>query len=241
MLFLRSLLFSIGMIVSIVIVVAVGLFTRPLPFRYRYHTIRMWAVFNLWSLKKLCGIDSEVEGVDNIPKETSIVFCKHQSTWETMILQQIFPPQVYVIKRELLWIPVFGWGLAMLNPIAINRQLGATAKNQIIIQGTQRLDNGLWVIIFPEGTRISPGKKVRYKMGGAILAEANGYPIVPVAHNAGDFWPKRGFLKHPGTIKVVIGPMIQTKGRSAKDILRNAEHWIESTMQRISITPYDNP
>jgi 1-acyl-sn-glycerol-3-phosphate acyltransferase len=212
--FLRSLLFSIVMVFVTVFVSTLGFLFLPLTFRIRWHIIRLWAVWNLWSLEHICGIKYEVSGLENIPDETCIIFSKHQSTWETMALQQFFPPQVYVIKKELLWIPFFGWGIAVLNPIAIDRSSGHTAVKRLVEKGTERLQRGEWIVIFPEGTRVRPGERKRYKIGGAILAAESGFPIIPVAHNAGYYWQKGQFVKKPGTIKVVIGPVIRTKGKN---------------------------
>lgn len=232
--FLRSLLFSIVMIVVTIVVSTVGILALPLPFKFRWHVIRLWSVINLQAIKYICGIDYEVSGQENIPDGTAIIFSKHQSTWETFALQHIFPPQVYVIKRELLWIPFFGWGIAVLNPIAINRSSGASAIRQVVEKGTERLKRGEWIVIFPEGTRVRPGEKKRYKMGGAILAAESEFPIVPVAHNAGQYWQKGQFIKKPGTIKVVIGPTIHSKGRKPDEIIKEVETWIESTMDSIT-------
>lgn len=233
MLFLRSLLFSIVMITVTVVISIVGIAALPLPFKFRWHIIRLWAVINLWAIEFICGIRYEVRGLENIPDETGIIFSKHQSTWETMALQHFFPPQVYVIKRELLWIPFFGWGIAVLNPIAIDRSSGHSAIRQVVEKGTARLKRGEWIVIFPEGTRVRPGERKRYKVGGAILAAESGYPVIPVAHNAGSFWQKGQFVKKPGTIKVVIGPAIPSEGRKPEAIIKDVESWIESTMESI--------
>ena len=136
-------------------------------------------------------------------------------------------------KRQLLWLPFFGWGLSRMDPIAIDRSAGRNAIRQIVEQGTERLKRGLWVVIFPEGTRVRPGTKGRYKIGGAVLAAESGYPVVPVAHNAGHFWPKGQFLKRPGTIRMVIGPPIATQGKPAEEILAEAEHFIEGEMRKM--------
>lgn len=233
MAFLRSLLFSIVMITTTVAISTVGILALPLPFKYRWHIIRLWAVINLWAIERICGIRYAVSGLENIPAETCIIFSKHQSTWETMALQHFFPPQVYVIKRELLWVPFFGWGIAVLNPIAIDRASGHSAIRQLVKKGTVRLKRGEWIVIFPEGTRVRPGEKKRYKIGGAILAAESGFPVIPVAHNAGLFWQKGQFIKKSGTIKVVIGPVIQSKGRKPEAIIKDVESWIESTMDSI--------
>lgn len=232
--YFKSLIFSFFMITSTVFVATLAILLFLLPFKTRYAVVRSFAVMNVSLLKSLCGLNYEIEGQENIPTDTAIIFSKHQSTWETMALQLIFPPQTFVVKRELMWVPFFGWGLAMLKPIAIDRGAGRNAIKQIIRQGIDRLKAGIWVVIFPEGTRVRPGQRIRYKLGGAILAAESGYPVVPVAHNSGEYWPKKQFLKKPGTIKIVIGPPIQTKDRKPEEILTDAETWIEATMERIS-------
>lgn len=239
--YLRSAVFSLAMLGSTILFSTLGLALAVLPLRPRYQILRRYALFNLWVLEHVCGIRYEVEGRENIPPGPAIVFSKHQSTWETLAMQKLFPQQVWVLKRELLWLPFFGWGLAMLKPIAIDRGAGRKAVGQVIEQGIARLKAGLWVVIFPEGTRLPPGKRIRYRMGGAILAANSGYPVVPVAHNAGEFWPKRGFLKRPGTVRVVIGRPIDSTGRTAEEVNRAAEEWIETTMERITHPSFKTP
>ena len=232
--FLRSLLFAVGMWLATVVIAPIGLLTFPLRFEHRYAVITRWARFNLWWLRLCCRLDYRVTGRELIPDRNAIVFCKHQSTWETLALQQIFPPQVWVLKRELLRIPLFGWGLAMLEPIAINRGAGRKALRQLVAEGEQRLDAGRWVVVFPEGTRMAPGTTRTYGIGGAVLASHSGYPVVPVAHNAGEYWPRKGFVKRPGTIQVEIGPPIATDGKSAEEINRAVRAWMNTTMARLS-------
>ncbi len=227
MLFLRSLLFALGMWLSTLVFAPLAVLTFPFPFTVRYAFITRWARFNLWWLRLTCRLDYQVRGRENIPVGNAIVFCKHQSAWETLALQKIFPPQVWLLKRELLWVPFFGWGLAMLEPIAIDRRAGRKAVEQLVTQGGERLANGRWVVIFPEGTRVPPGQTGRYGIGGAVLAAKSGYPVVPVAHNAGEFWPRRGFIKRPGTITVVVGPAIESQGKTAEMIKEEAREWIE--------------
>lgn len=234
MLLARSLLFALGMWLTVVVFAILCLFTFPFPFSVRYGFLSQWARFNLWWLALTCGVRYQVEGRENIPELNAIIMSKHQSTWETLALQAIFPPQVWVMKRELLKMPFFGWGLAMLEPIAIDRKARGKARQQLIEQGTERLKNGRWVVIFPEGTRIAPGQKGRYALGGASLAESSGYPVVPVAHNAGEFWPRGQFIKQPGTIQVRIGPAIDSKGKSIEAINAEVEAWIEGQMQAIT-------
>lgn len=231
---LRSSAFSIVFVSTIPIFAVLTVLCFPFPFKTRYYVASRWARLNLWWLARSCGLRYRVTGTENIPPETAIIFCKHQSIWETLALQAIFPPQVWVLKRELLWLPFFGWTLAMLGSIAIDRKAGRKAIDQLVTQGRKRLEDGRWVVVFPEGTRIAPGSKGRYRVGGAVLAEQSGHAIVPVAHNAGEFWPKRGFLKRPGEIQVVIGPAIQSQGRTAVDMLKEAETWIEVTMTQIT-------
>lgn len=230
----RSALFSLVFIVTVPLFALLVVLCFPFPFRTRYAVATRWSRLNLWWLARICNLRYEVSGREHIPAETAIIFSKHQSTWETLALQEIFPPQVWVLKKELLWVPFFGWGLAMLGSIAIDRKAGRKAIEQLVTQGRQRLESGRWVVVFPEGTRMAPGQKGRYRIGGAILAEHTGHSVVPVAHNAGEFWPRRGFIKRPGVIRVVIGPPIPVQGRTAADILKDAENWIEQTMGEIS-------
>jgi len=235
--FVTSFIFSACMILLTIFFSLLGVIIYPLPPKTHYKIMRLYAVLNITILKYLCGIKYSVEGRENIPDSTSIIFCKHQSTWETMALQAIFPAHSFIVKRELLWLPFFGWGLASMRPVAINRGTGRKAIAQLLKKGKALLDTGRWLVIFPEGTRVTPGEYKRYKIGGALLAADSGYQIVPVAHNAGEFWPKRSFIKKAGTIKLVIGPVIQSKGRKAEDILAEAENWIESTCAKISSLP----
>jgi len=231
---LTSILYSASMIISTIFTAGIATFLLPLPVKSRFAIIRYFGRYNIWMLKLICGVKYTVEGKENIPDtDAGIIFSRHESTWETMALQQIFPSQTFVIKRELLLVPFFGWGLATIKPISINRKSGRNAINQVVEQGIARLNAGIWVVMFPEGTRMRPGQTVRFKKGGALLAAKSGRPVVPVAHNAGDCWPKGGFLKKPGTIRVIIGPAITTEGRKPEDILSDAEIWITNAMKRI--------
>ncbi|MBV6449136.1 MAG: 1-acyl-sn-glycerol-3-phosphate acyltransferase [Nitrosomonas sp.] len=188
-------------------------------------------LFLLWHL---CGLRYRIIGAENIPKTPSIVLSKHQSAWETLAFQEIFPPQVWVLKKELLRIPFFGWGLAMTSPIAIDRSARKKALEQIVEQGKDRLKQGFWIVIFPEGTRIPPGQRGKYRIGGAWLATHTNVPVVPVAHNAGEFWGKNSFVKHPGTITVSIGQPIDPTGMEAGELNAQVEAWVEAEMLRIS-------
>ena len=233
-LFAGSALFWLVLAVSLVTFAPLVVAAFWLPFPVRYGIARSWSQLNLWWLRTVCGVRWRVEGQERLPDEPAIVFCKHQSAWETMAMPLLIPPQSWVLKRELMWLPFFGWGLALLKPIAIDRSAGRRAVDQLVEQGRRRLDEGLWVIIFPEGTRIPPGRKGRYKIGGAVLAARTGRPVVPIAHNAGEFWPRRGFIKRPGTVRVVIGPPIPSEGREPAEILADAEAWIEARMDEIT-------
>jgi 1-acyl-sn-glycerol-3-phosphate acyltransferase len=233
MLILRSLLFYIGLILSLFIFAPLSLLIFPLPYRQRYLMMTGWGRFVIWWLEKTCQITYEVKGLENIPSEAAIVLSKHQSAWETMIFQQIFPPQIWLLKRELLWLPLFGWALATLQPIAIDRKNLRDSLQQIVKQGKKRLAQGLWIIIFPEGTRVKVGEKKRYGIGGARLAEQSGYPVVPVAHNSGEFWISKSIIKKPGKIKMVIGPTLDTKGKTYQEINTLVENWIEDTMLKL--------
>lgn len=242
MVYLRSVLFYLGMLVITLVHNAVipFLYLLPLSHFQRYAYLVQWSRLVMIWLKISCGLSYRVIGKENIPKGPAIILAKHQSAWETISLQQIFPPQTWVLKRELLNIPVFGWALRTTKPVAINRGSTKEALKQVLEQGKQRLNEGLWMVIFPEGTRTLPGVRGRYAIGGSMLAERSGYPVVPVAHNAGEFWKAKGFLKYPGEITVVIGPVIETANRKAGEINRQVEEWIENTMTQITTLKPDS-
>lgn len=201
-----------------------------LPPVRRNHVIAAWAHFMMALARGLVGIRYRVEGRENLPPGPAVILSKHQSAWETIAFQVIFPPVCFVLKRELLRIPFFGWGLAMTSPIAIDRGAGREALKQIETQGKTRLHDGLWVVTFPEGTRVAPGEKGNYQIGGAWLAAKAGAPVVPVAHNAGRFWSRNAFLKRPGEIVVRIGPAIDVAGKKPGEINAAVEAWIEQAM-----------
>ncbi|MCR4303082.1 MAG: 1-acyl-sn-glycerol-3-phosphate acyltransferase, partial [Gallionella sp.] len=226
----RSLLFNAILFISVTVYALLVLPTAVLPYRLRYRLISQWARWQVFLLKVLCGLDYRVEGREHLPAGAAILMSKHQSAWETIVFQQIFPPQTWVLKHELMWIPLFGWALALMRPIAIDRGAGRKAVEQVIEQGRERLQCGIWVVVFPEGTRVAPGTRKRYALGGAVLAAETGYPIVPVAHNAGSFWPRRGFMKKHGTVRVAIGPAIDPRGQKAEEIIKQVEEWIENRM-----------
>lgn len=211
--------------------------SAPLPRLRRYRIIAGWPMFATWLAKYVLGIRYEVRGKENIPAEPCIILSKHQSAWETLAYTSIFPPHVYVMKRELLWLPFLGWGLAIMSPIAINRANRKEAMSQVISRGIARLKQGFCIMIFPEGTRIAAGTRGIYHRGGAVLALNTHARILPVAHNAGLLWPRNSFIKHSGTVTVVIGPPIETAGREAEALIRETENWIEGQMQTLTPGP----
>jgi 1-acyl-sn-glycerol-3-phosphate acyltransferase len=216
---------------SSVLFAAIALLVRPLPLRLRFHIISGWARSGLWALRLFCGVSWRVIGREHIPAGTAIIACKHQSAFETLALQQIFPPHCWVLKRELLRIPFFGWGLASLEPIAIDRGNPRRALKQVFDQGLERLGRGVWVLLFPEGTRVEPGSSGRYAQSAAALAIRAGVPVVPVAHNAGLCWPRSGTDKYSGLITIEIGPPIDPAGRTPAELTDVIEQWIETRSQ----------
>lgn len=230
MLFLRSLLFFLGQVITAPIFTLIALLSMPLNPLTRNVLISGWARSMLWWLRITCNIRHQITGFENIPNSPSIILAKHQSAWETLAFQSIFPTQVYVLKRELLLIPIFGWGLAMSSPIAIDRSAGREALKKLVAKGKARLDKGFWVVIFPEGTRKAPGERGKYHIGGAWLATHTQTQVVPVAHNAGEYWAKNSFIKKPGVIQIHIGKPMQTIGLKADALNNQVEHWIESEM-----------
>jgi len=233
--YLGSTLFFIYVLISTPIVGVIILCSFWAPFSWRYTAADIWINYLLFVLKLCCGLRYEVEGLENVPKgQAAIILSKHQSAWETIALRQIISPQTAVLKKSLLQIPFGGWALATLKPIAIDRSNQKEALKMLLEQGTERLQEGLFVLVFPEGTRVAPGAYKKFNAGGAMLAHKSGFPVIPLAHNAGEFWPRNSFLKHPGVIKVIIGPMISTEGKTTKEINSEAEEWINQAMNRIS-------
>ncbi|MGR8932528.1 MAG: lysophospholipid acyltransferase family protein [Gammaproteobacteria bacterium] len=233
--YLGSVLFFIYILISTPIVGVLILSSFWLPFSWRYRIADIWINLLLKALKICCGLSYEVEGLENVPKDqAAIILSKHQSAWETIALRQIISPQTAVLKKSLLQIPFGGWALATLRPIAIDRSNQKEALKMLLDQGTERLREGLFVLVFPEGTRVAPGAYKKFNAGGALLAHKSGFPVIPLAHNAGEFWPRNSFLKYPGVIKVKIGPIISTQNKPAKEINAEAEEWIAEAMIRIS-------
>lgn len=229
----RSIIFTIGQTLATIIFATIGLMLFACPYRIRYHFITQWSHFVIWWAKTLCGIEYVIQGKENLPQTPAIVLCKHQSAWETLFLQTLLPPQTWVLKKQLLMIPFFGWALALLEPIAIDRTKAGSALKQLIEQGKKRLSQGRWVVIFPEGTRTEVGKAGKYSRSGPLLAKETGNLVVPIAHNAGVFWPRNSFIKKPGTIQVVIGESIDPALFSADEIHQKTQEWIENTMKTL--------
>jgi 1-acyl-sn-glycerol-3-phosphate acyltransferase len=240
MLLIRSLVFQVYFFVSVLLFAAAIFVSWALPFAVRFGLARTWGASMLWAGRVICGRECVVEGGENIPDEPSVIMIKHSTVFEAYAQLTVFPPQTWVVKRELLWIPIFGWGLAALKPIAIDRRAGHTAVSQVIEQGLAKLARGIWVTIFPEGTRVLPGVVRKYGISGAALAREAGCRVVPVAHNAGEFWPRRSLIKRPGVVRFCIGPPIETEARSPKQINEAVRDWIESKMAEISAGPHAN-
>ena len=201
-----------------------------LPFPRRFLLVRVYASVVLWVLRWSCGLTHQVEGAP-LPPGCHVALWKHSSSWETMAMMVIFPRQVWVLKRELLWIPVVGWGLKLMHAIAIDRKAGHSAVSQVVEQGKARIAEGDWVMVFPEGTRMAAGETRRYGVSGALLAAATDTLIVPVAHDAGYYWPRRGLMKKPGTIRLVIGPAVAPGGREVRAVNEQVQNWIETTVR----------
>jgi 1-acyl-sn-glycerol-3-phosphate acyltransferase len=230
----RSTLFALALCLVTPTYALFALLTFPLPRMTRYRLISGWSRLVIRLARWILGIEWRVEGRENLPARPAVILSKHQSAWETMAFQLIFPPQVLVLKRELLWIPFFGWGLALMSPIAINRSRGMRALRTIARRGRERLAQGFWVVVFPEGTRVAPSSQREYHPGGAWLASASGAPVVPVAHNAGLLWPRNAFLKRSGTVTVRIGPPIDATNRDPQTINELARTWIEEQQKALT-------
>ena len=199
-----------------------------LPFRGRFALARVWARVILAVLRWTCRPRLSGRRREHLPAGNHIALIKHSSSWETVAQALLLPPQVWVLKRELTWIPFVGWGIRQLRAIAVNRGAGPAAVRDVVEQGKARLAEGEWIVIFPEGTRMPPGETRKYGVSGALLAAETGRLIVPVAHDAGYYWPRRGLIKRPGTIRVVIGPPIEAAGRNPREINAEAQAWIEA-------------
>lgn len=224
---LGSIVFTTLLFVSVLIYGPLVLLVRLFGYRAFYAACRLWcrAILNL--LRVICRLDYQITGLDNLPQENSILLLKHSSSFETIAQLVLFPRQTWVLKRELIWAPVLGWAIFFLKPIAIDRKGGRAAVEQVVARGQQRLAEGLWVVIFPEGTRMPAGETRRYGLSGTLLAQAANRKVIPVAHNAGFFWPRRGWLKRRGTIQIVVGKPIETSGRDPRELNAEIQSWIE--------------
>ncbi|MDQ1346550.1 MAG: 1-acyl-sn-glycerol-3-phosphate acyltransferase [Pseudomonadota bacterium] len=243
MILLRSLLYTtllfLVTLVFGVIVLASALL--PLTIEQRYAIPRAWGRFLTWLAGAICGLRYVVEGQQNLPDKPFISLWKHSSAWETMAQMFVVPTASWLLKREVIWIPVIGWAVSTYKPIAINRSAGHSAVNQVVRQGRERLAAGMGVIVYPEGTRVAPGQTRKYGISGALLATETGTMVVPIAHNAGHFWKRRSILKRPGLIRVVIGPPIDPAGLTAREVNERAQQWIEAKIAEIIAQPGGQP
>ena len=234
---LRSLAFALfqTIVTPVYALLVLALFWVPAVPRYRF--ITGWCAMNLWAARWICGIRARVEGLENVGSAPMIVACKHSSTWETLFLSRLLSPVAYVAKKELLALPFFGWAFRLASPITIDRKAGRDAMRQIAAQGRERFAQGFWIMFYPEGTRIAPGRRVPYKTGAARLAIELGTPVLPIAHNAGWLWPKGVMNKRSGTVTLSIGRPIAANGRDAAEFMRAVETWIEDEVARIGPPP----
>lgn len=237
MLILRAILFSTFQIVALCIWAILFVIIGPfLPYGPRYYFAMRWSAMCVWAARAILGIRYQVNGLEHLPDGPAILLSKHESAWETMFYPSFFKrPLCFVFKRELLWIPFFGWGIALLRMIAINRSQGASAFQEILTKGNDVLhQQNRWMVFFPEGTRVLPGRHVRFKTGGTRLAVAANVPVIPIAMNSGDVWPRKSFIKKPGLITVSIGPPLLPENEDATTLMAKVEDWIQKEMQRIS-------
>jgi len=233
MLFLRSLLYFIGSIISVILIAFCSLFFVFSPYSIRYKVISKWAFFCIWWLKITLNITINIIGKNNITDSPCVICSNHQSTWETLGFQTILPPHTWVLKKELLWIPIFGWAISLLKPIIIDRGDKIKAIKKVITQGKDRLNKGIFVVIFPEGTRQPVSKLGEYQNGAVAIAKGSDCDILPIYHNAGKLWPKGSFIKKPGVITVTIGEPISSSNGSTSEITDNIRNWALKQSRRI--------
>ncbi len=227
------------MVIATIIWSGVCMLAAPLPYNKRYFVTSRWNVFIVWCAKWICGINYQFKGYENFPDAPAIILSKHQSAWETIFLLANLPrPLVFVFKKEILYIPFFGWGIALLRMIPIDRKQGKNAFKSVVAHGKRRLKDGQWIIMFPEGTRIPVGQQGKYKSGGTRLAVETGAVVVPIALNSGECWPKNSFIKKPGTVTVSVGKPISSEGKTPDELMEQVEQWIESEMRVISPHAY---
>ncbi|MFZ6862398.1 lysophospholipid acyltransferase family protein [Undibacterium sp. Ji67W] len=238
--FIRSFIFLLLMIVATVVWAPISMLFAFLPYNQRYYITARWNVFIIWAAKVVCGIHYQFKGFENFPDAPAIILSKHQSAWETIFLLMATPrPLVFVFKKEITYIPFFGWAISMLRMIPIDRSKGKDAFAQVVTHGKKRLADGQWIIMFPEGTRIAVGKKGSYKGGGARLAVETNTQVVPIALNSGECWPKNSFIKRPGTVTISVGKPISSEGENPFDLMQKVEAWIEAEMRVISPHAYN--
>jgi 1-acyl-sn-glycerol-3-phosphate acyltransferase len=231
---LKSALLMLVVLIGTVIFSILILMFSLLTMRLHFKIAALWCRFVLASTRIICGLSYQVTGLENLSHvENAIVLCKHQSAWETIALTAILPPQSILLKKSLLWLPFWGWAMATLKPIAIDRSSPRQALSQLLQTGALRLTEGFWIVIYPEGTRMAPNEAGKFSASGSLLAQRTGYPVIPIAHNAGEFWPRNSFLKQPGVIQLKIGAAITSKNRKSKEINQQAETWIKNAMLEI--------
>lgn len=233
MVIIRSAIYTIMVFISCACYSCIVVLVRPFGFHTSFYFAQNWARLVIWMGGVFCGLKCEFDGTENLPAENSVVYMKHSSAYETIVQIAAFPPQCWVMKKELLWVPFFGWGLAALQPIAVDRGAGRAAVRQVLEQGKKRLTDGRWVIIFPEGTRLPPGETRRYGISGTLLAQENNKLIVPVAHNAGDYWPRRSWLKRAGIVRFSIGPPVDPANRNPREVNQEIQRWIEDRVSEL--------
>jgi 1-acyl-sn-glycerol-3-phosphate acyltransferase len=241
--YIRSLIYFVLFVATTAVFGVIVLVSAllPLSIQQRYVIPRAWGLLLTWLAGAVCGLTYVVEGQENLPKEPFVSLWKHSSTWDTFAQMFVVPPAAWLLKREVTWIPIVGWAVSTYRPIAINRSAGHSAVNQVVTQGRERLKAGMGVIVYPEGTRVAPGQTRKYGISGALLATETGASAVPIAHNSGYFWRRHSFLKKPGVIRVVIGPPIETKGRTAREVNEQAQQWIEAKVAEIVAQPGGQP
>ncbi|MBR8651901.1 1-acyl-sn-glycerol-3-phosphate acyltransferase [Achromobacter sp. Marseille-Q0513] len=236
---LRSLLYAIFLIVTVIPYAFACVLWAPLPLHLRYKLTVGWPRLAIWGARVICGIRWQVKGWENLPEGPAVILSKHQSAWETLFFPAYMPREVcFVYKKELHMVPFFGWGLALLRMIAIDRSKGRDAFEQVVAQGRKRMDEGRWPLLFPEGTRVPPGQAGRFKMGGALLASRTGAKVIPVAHNAGECWRRNAFVKRPGLVTLSIGPAIESQGLTPEELNQKVQGWIEGEMRRLNPERY---
>lgn len=240
---IRSTIFSICLVIITLVWSVICMLTFPfLSSENRYQMVSVWNKAIIWLLWHICGIQYEIRGLENmyaVLDRPVVILSKHQSAYETIAYIALLPKQLcFVFKRELLWIPFFGWTLALLKMIHIDRSNKQTAALSVVSQGRKRLSEGKWITLFPEGTRTPRGSTKPYRKGGARLASATGALVIPIAHNAGNFWPKNSFMKHPGTVIFSIGPVISSENKSGDELQQEVEGWIESEMRILDPSAY---